>query len=117
VTPPAFHHLFIHVRDLARTRRFYERLGMQVQVEEPGYLRLGGEGGFAIGFEERAPSDVGAAGIEIDILVRDVDDLAGQLREAGVPVTAPSDQAWGARHAWFHDPDGYRLSIYSELPS
>jgi catechol 2,3-dioxygenase-like lactoylglutathione lyase family enzyme len=29
----------------------------------------------------------------------------------------PSDQEWGARHAWFEDPDGYRMSIYSPLPN
>jgi catechol 2,3-dioxygenase-like lactoylglutathione lyase family enzyme len=117
VTRPAFHHLFIHVQDLVRTRRFYERLGMEVLAEDAGYLRLGGEGGFAVGVEERASTDVGAAGVEIDILVADVDELAAQLRDDGVLVTAPSDQPWGARHAWLHDPDGYRLSIYSELPS
>jgi catechol 2,3-dioxygenase-like lactoylglutathione lyase family enzyme len=115
VTGAAFHHLSIHVSDLRRTRRFYERLGMEVLADEPGHLRLGGGDGFAIGVEERTPRDVGAPGLEIVIRVPDVDRLATTLRDEGVAVTAPSDQPSGGRHAWLHDPDGYRLSIYSDI--
>jgi catechol 2,3-dioxygenase-like lactoylglutathione lyase family enzyme len=111
---PSFSHLSIHVRDLERTRRFYvELLGLEILSEVPGYLRIGGGDGFHIGLEERPPRDVGAPGIELVLRVADVDATAARLRAAGVPVTAPSDQAWGARHAWLHDPDGYRLSVYS----
>ncbi len=110
----SFHHLLLHVHDIRRTRSFYERLGMEVLAEEPGYLRLSGGAGFVMGVEERSPKDIGAPGVEIEILVPDVDALAARLRDEGVPVTAPSNQPWGGRHAWLHDPDGYRLSIYSE---
>jgi catechol 2,3-dioxygenase-like lactoylglutathione lyase family enzyme len=114
VSGVAFHHLFIHVLDLRRTRAFYvDLLGFDVLAEEPGYLRLGGGEGFTVGVEERTLKETGATGIEIDIVVPDVDALSVRLREAGVSITAPSDQGWGARHAWFHDPDGYRLSIFS----
>jgi uncharacterized glyoxalase superfamily protein PhnB len=38
------------------------------------------------------------------------------LMEAGVEVEAPpQDQDWGARHAWFRDGDGRRMSIYWPL--
>ena len=114
MTRAAFDHVSIHVSDLRRTRRFYERLGMEILADEPGFLRIGGGDGFAIGVEERSPRDVGAPGLEIVIRVPDVDGLASSLRDEGVAVTAPSDQPSGARHAWLHDPDGYRLSIYSE---
>jgi len=111
---PSFSHLFVHVRDLERARRFYvELLGLEVLSETPGYLRLGGGDGFHIGLEERPARDVGAPGIELVVRVADVDVAAARLRAAGVPVTAPADQSWGARHAWLHDPDGYRLSVYS----
>lgn len=110
----SFSHLLIHVRQLERTRRFYEDLlGLEILVEEPGYLRLGGGGGFAIDVEERAASEIGAPGIELVLRVPDVDAAAERLREAGLGVTAPADQPSGGRHAWLHDPDGYRLSIYS----
>jgi catechol 2,3-dioxygenase-like lactoylglutathione lyase family enzyme len=111
-----FSHCFLHVTDLERTRAFYvDLLGVEVLVEGPGYLRLGGGGGFHIGVEQRAASEVGAPGIELELQVPDVDALASTLRQAGVSVTEPSDQEWGARHAWLHDPDGYRLSIWSPI--
>ena len=111
-----FSHCFLHVTDLERTRAFYvDRLGVEVLVEGPGYLRLGGGGGFHIGVEQRAAPEVGAPGIELELQVPDVDALASTLRQAGVSVTEPSDQEWGARHAWLHDPDGYRLSIWSPI--
>jgi catechol 2,3-dioxygenase-like lactoylglutathione lyase family enzyme len=110
----AFSHLFVHVSSLAAARTFYvDRLGLEVLVEEPGYLQVGGGEGFHIGLEEGPPAEVGAVGIEIVVRVGDVDVTASALRDAGLEITDPADQAWGARHAWTHDPDGYRISIYS----
>jgi catechol 2,3-dioxygenase-like lactoylglutathione lyase family enzyme len=114
VSCPSFHHLFIHVQDLERTRRFYvDLLGMGLISEANGHLRIGEADGFTVEVEQRPGSDIGASGIEIVIEVDDVDRLAADLRTAGVDITAPADQSWGARHAWLHDPDGYRLSIYT----
>jgi catechol 2,3-dioxygenase-like lactoylglutathione lyase family enzyme len=104
----------MHVRSLQRTRDFYvDLLGLSVLMEAGGYLRLGGGDGPHIGVEERPPAEIGSAGIEVVVRVDDVDAVAARLRAAGVPVTDPTDQPWGARHAWLHDPDGYRLSIWS----
>jgi catechol 2,3-dioxygenase-like lactoylglutathione lyase family enzyme len=116
MTAASFSHLFLHVSDLERTRDFYvDQLGVEVLMESNGYLRLGGGGGFHVGVEQRASSEIGAPGIELELQVDDVDALVAALREAGVAVTEPSDQEWGARHAWLHDPDGYRLSIWSPI--
>ena len=113
---PGFSHCFLHVSDIDRTRAFYvERLGLEVLAEGDGYLRLGGGGGFHVGIEERPASEVGAPGIELELQVPDVDAAATRLRDAGIALTEPSDQEWGARHAWLHDPDGYRLSIWSPI--
>lgn len=111
----AFSHLFVHVTDLDRSRRFYvERLGLAVLMQEEGYLRVGGGDGFHLGLEERDTDRVGAAGIEIVIRVSDVDAAYRRLVGDGVEFdAAPADMPWGARHAWLRDPDGYRLSIYS----
>lgn len=114
----SFGHLFVHVQDLRRTRDFYvDVLGLDVLVDEIGYLRIGSPGGFHIGFEERGAAEVGAPGIEIDLISSDVDAMVERLRDAGIETTTPSDQPWGARHCWLHDPDGYRLSIYSPIAS
>lgn len=112
----ALSHLFVHVSDLARTRAFYvDRIGLEVLMEHPGYLRLGGGGGFHLGLEERADAAViGAAGIELVIRVPDVDAAYRELTAVGVVFDeAPADMPWGARHVWLTDPDGYRLSLYS----
>ena len=110
-----FSHLFVHVTDLARSRRFYvDLLGLEVLLEHEGYLRVGGGTGFHLGLEERPVDEVGSAGIEIVLRVDDVDAAFRQLLDAGLTFdTEPEDMPWGARHAWLRDPDGYRLSIYS----
>jgi catechol 2,3-dioxygenase-like lactoylglutathione lyase family enzyme len=112
---PRFSHLFLFVSDLERSRRFYaDLLGLEVLMKEPGYLRLGGGGGFHIGMEQGDPERVGAAGVELEIEVDDVDAEFTRLSAAGVDFEGPAaDQPWGARHAWFTDPDGYRMSIWS----
>lgn len=49
-------HLFMLVSDLAAQRRlFVDVLGLQVLVEYPGYVRVGGGGGFHIGMEQGSP--------------------------------------------------------------
>jgi catechol 2,3-dioxygenase-like lactoylglutathione lyase family enzyme len=108
-------HLFVVVADLAVSRAFYERIGLEVLLEEDGYVRLGGGDGFHVGMEEAAPgSPLGPSGIEIVVQVDDVDRRFDELRAAGLEFDAePADMPWGARHAWFRDPDGNRLSIYS----
>ena len=113
---PRLSHLFMHVTDLAAARTFYvELLGLQVLIEEPGYLRVGREGGFHIGMEEE-PSQVGGAGIEIVVEVPDVDAAFRRLQGDGVAFDEPpADMPWGARHAWMRDPSGYRLSLFSRL--
>ena len=109
----SYSHLFVHVSDLGRTREFYvDRLGLEVLMEHPGYLRVGGGDGFHIGFEEREPALVGAAGIEIVVQVADVDVAWSTLCAAGIVFDSePHDMEWGLRHAWLRDPDGYRLSL------
>jgi catechol 2,3-dioxygenase-like lactoylglutathione lyase family enzyme len=108
-------HLFVLVSDLERARRFYvDELGLDLLMETPGYIRVGGGGGFHLGIEAGRPENVSAPGIEIVIEVDDVDRRYQELVASGVRFSGPpEDQEWGARHAWLIDPDGHRLSIYS----
>ena len=120
-SPPftaGFHHLFVYVVDLDATVTFYrDIIGLDVTYREPGYVRLGGADGFMIGFEQRATAHVGAAGVEIDIAVDDVDIACAHLRACGVRVDAdPEDAPWGARHLFLRDPSGYRVSLFTPLP-
>lgn len=106
-------HIFMLVFDLERQRRlFVDILGLSVLAEHPGYLRIGGSDGFHIGMEQGKPGPPNA--MEITIQVDDVDQMYERLVEAGVEVEDhPKDQDWGARHVWFRDGDGRRMSIYS----
>jgi predicted enzyme related to lactoylglutathione lyase len=112
-------HLFVHVTSFERTKAFYvDALGLDLLdgngEDGSGYMRVGGADGFSIGMEERPPSQVGSAGIEIVVRVDDVDVTCRDLAEAGYKIgSPPADQDWGVRHAWLLDPDGYRISISS----
>ena len=112
--PSSLSHLFLPVRSLDEARRLYVKLlGLEVLVDEGGYVRIGGGGGFHIGVEEEPTSAVK----QPDIVVRvdDVDATVARLRQAGIEVTDPEDQEWGARHAWLHDADGRPVSIYTPI--
>ena len=111
---PHLTHLFMEVRDLERTRWFWtEALGLQLLEDRGVYISVGGNSGFAIGIEQAAPGQTSPDGPEITMRVEDVDATVARLRQLGVAIEEPSDQPWGARHAWLHDPDGRRMSIYS----
>ena len=107
-------HAFMLVGDLGAARRFYvDLLGLDVLVEDGGYLRVGGGGGFHLGIEQGEVGDVDS-GPELNVEVADVDADYERLQAAGVAFDGPpADQEWGARHAWLHDPDGRRLSIFT----
>jgi catechol 2,3-dioxygenase-like lactoylglutathione lyase family enzyme len=102
------------VRSLDQARRLYvDLIGLEVLVDESGYVRIGGGGGFHMGVEQ----EPGGTVRQPDIVVRvdDVDAMVDRLRAAGIDVTDPQDQDWGARHAWLHDADGRPISIYSPI--
>jgi catechol 2,3-dioxygenase-like lactoylglutathione lyase family enzyme len=111
----SFHHLFMLVSNLMRSRVFYTQvLGFRVLMEEDGYIQVGSPEGFHIGMEQGNPNQIGGQGIEINIAVDNVDHWYVALQEQGVVFVAPpADTTWGARHAFFADPDGYRLSIFT----
>ena len=112
--PSSLSHLFMPVGSLDEARRMYvDLLGLEVLVDGAGYVRVGGGGGFHMGIELKSTG--AATQPEIVVRVDDVDAMAERLRAAGVEVTQPTDQEWGARHAWLHDADGRRISIYTPI--
>lgn len=112
---PQLTHLFMEVADLARARWFWtEAIGLELLDDRGPYIRVGGGGGFAIGIEQAADGQVSPPGPEINVRVDDVDAVVARLRDLGIEIIEdPTDQPWGARHAWLRDPDGRRMSIYS----
>lgn len=108
-----FSHVFMLVSDLdAQRRLFTDVIGLQLLVDEGEYLAIGGDEGFRVGMEQGAAR--GCEGTEINIRVDDLDSAYARLLESGVTVEGPpEDQEWGARHVWFRDVDGRRMSIFS----
>jgi catechol 2,3-dioxygenase-like lactoylglutathione lyase family enzyme len=101
------------VSDLEAQRRLLvDVVGLRVLLDEGEYVRIGGDGGFHLGLEEgtrRSSCD----GLEINIQVDDVDGAHRRLVEAGILVEGPpEEQEWGARHVWFRDVDGRRMSVF-----
>jgi catechol 2,3-dioxygenase-like lactoylglutathione lyase family enzyme len=97
--------------DLGAARRlFVELLGLEILMDEGGYLRVGGGGGFHLGIEE---GDAGSGpGLEIVVAVDDIDAVYLALQQGGIAVEVPpEEQPWGGRHLWLRDHDGRRLSV------
>ncbi len=105
-------HVFVVTSDLAAMRRLLvDGIGLEVLQEEAGYLRLGGGGGFHLGIEQGDPGPPNS--IELTIEVDDVDEAHARASAAGVRFDGPPRATeWGARHAWFVDHDGRRMSIF-----
>jgi catechol 2,3-dioxygenase-like lactoylglutathione lyase family enzyme len=104
-------HLFMIVSDVeAEVRLLVDVVGLELLVQEEGYVRVGG--GFYIGMEQGNPS-VGDD-LDINIEIDDVDAAYERLIEAGIEVEGPPEQQeWGARHLWFRDVDGRRMSLFT----
>jgi lactoylglutathione lyase len=106
----------LFVRDVARLAHFYaQAFGFERAYRWPPegdqleyvYLKREDSGlGVAHSDDERR------GGFELCLYVDDVDGTAAQLRELGArEVSAPADQPWGERVAFFEDPDGHRLHV------
>ena len=110
-------HVFLLTSDVgAMHRLLVDVIGLEVLVDEGDYLRVGGGGGFHLGIEQGDPSPPNE--VELAIEVDDVDAAYQRATAAGVQFVAPpTDAEWGARHAWFTDHDGRRMSIFTPAPS
>jgi catechol 2,3-dioxygenase-like lactoylglutathione lyase family enzyme len=124
--PTYLSHLFLETTNLTQTRHFWTHaLGLTLLEDRGPYIKIGDPHahGFTIGIEQHPDPDAARDRIanargelpEITIHVDNVDATAAHLQTLGIPIEdGPADQPWGARHAWLRDPDGRRISIYSE---
>jgi catechol 2,3-dioxygenase-like lactoylglutathione lyase family enzyme len=106
-------HVVLHVKDLARTKKFYtELLGMEVAIEGPRqlFLRSGKQG--VDFFPAREGMDI-HAGSEMNHMALRLEsgtyeEVKAVLEAAGLTVTGrPGDD----RCIYFSDPDGHRLQV------
>jgi catechol 2,3-dioxygenase-like lactoylglutathione lyase family enzyme len=102
----------LHVSSSAATVEFYcDRLGFSQSFV---YRPFGGSDPCYIGLARddvrlhvsSFPGD-GVAGGVVFLVVRDVDELFKELKDKGVTIDLePTDQSWGNREMYIHDPDG-----------
>ncbi len=108
----------LYVADVERSACFYERaFGFDETFRWDGddgraeYVALRrGESLLGIG------RGTGRGGFELCLYVDDVDATAEVLRGLGArEISAPADQPWNERLAYFDDPDGHRLHVTMTL--
>jgi catechol 2,3-dioxygenase-like lactoylglutathione lyase family enzyme len=132
VTPIRLDQVNLVVRDVAASRAFYSRLGLDFGEEhDPVWAdhHVGAPRG------EGAPIDVdldstsfaqkwdagwpGGTGVVIGFKVdsrHEVDEVVAALAAEGIPVQQePFDAFWGARYAVVGDPDGNGVGIMSPI--
>jgi len=120
------------VSDFAASLDFYVRLiGFAVRYDRPAekfaYLDLDGaelmieqETDFWLTGQREKPY---GRGINLQIEVADLDGVAARLRQAGIALFRPIEEAWyragevyaGNRQFLVQDPDGYLLRLFQDL--
>lgn len=106
----------VEVSDIARSRAFYERLGLTLIVLSDHYARFvcpAGPGETAATLSIHLSPVVTAGGTGLYFECDDLDARVEALRADGVEFErGPVDQRWLWREAWLRDPDGNRLCLY-----
>ena len=107
--------IMLGATDLARSLAFYhETLGLDVQMEMPGFAFLNG-GGVTLALSEahaRLATPLAGA-VEVVFGVADVSAAYAALRARGVEfLNAPRNVSGDQWAANFRDPDGHLLSIF-----
>jgi|SRR5436305_9001965 len=108
----------IFVRDIRRSRAFYERLGFDVLADRGSFVELAWEG-HQLFLDERPdlPPPPAYPRANVRVMVADVDAFWRRARDAGAPVLAPiGDRFYGLRDFTVLDPDGLGVRFASRLP-
>ena len=107
----------VFVRDMARSRAFYEGLGFEILDDRGEFVVLGREGS-RLFLDERpdlppAPERMRA---NVRVMVPDVDRCWERARAIGAPVVhAIADRGYGLRDFTVADPDGFGVRFGSRL--
>ncbi len=119
-----FNGMCIVTDSVAALRDFYQ-LALDVEAEgDEAHSRLLVEGAELTlftksGMESMAPGSMEGAGTgqyTIEIEVGDVDRQYQRLTDLGVVcIKTPTTYPWGRRSAWFRDPDGNILNLFSHI--
>ena len=105
----------LEVTDLDRSIEFYRAMGLKLIVSSGNpYARFElpeGDATLSLHVVDEPPKP---GGVRIYFEVSDVAEQVRDLQEKGVQFeTLPTKQRWLWTEAWFSDPDGHRLCIFS----
>ncbi len=120
--------VFVLVRDLPRSRRFYEAIiGRAPEKASAHEVRFGMDGGLALTLHADLPPETRARwrihdeparrgwGVYLTFRTADPDAAAlAAVAAGGTLVEGPGIAPWGGRFAILEDPDGYAVEIGSE---
>lgn len=117
----------IFVKDIERSRRFYEDLLDQKVMMDHG-PNVVYEGGFAIWQADHAceiifgktgedTSPLGRTNLELYFEAEDLDDVWSDLSDSEIEIVQPLHEApWRQRTFRFRDPDGHIVEIGEPMP-
>jgi catechol 2,3-dioxygenase-like lactoylglutathione lyase family enzyme len=114
--PVRFDRTMIYVSDLKRSVSFYTTLGLTIVTEDDEVVRLADDGGATVVLHviEHDWEQV-TRGCRFYFATADADAVFERLRLAHPEATVLQPvrlMAWGRRHGYLLDPDGWELSIY-----
>jgi catechol 2,3-dioxygenase-like lactoylglutathione lyase family enzyme len=111
---PTLNLVVLKVRDLARSKTFYEALGLALVEEQHGQGPVHyswSQNGIVFELYPAGEAKIAPGLIRLGFAVANVDAVVAAVENAGGGLaTAPRDSAWG-RRAVVRDPDGYRVEI------
>jgi len=116
-------HAAIAVRDLERAADFYRAVfGAVVVYESDGFVQLQTPGSRDVLVFEENEKSAGRKGGVIHLGFRlvdptDIDVAAAAVEAAGGTVTEKGEFCPGEPYLFCHDPDGYEVEIWYELPT
>jgi catechol 2,3-dioxygenase-like lactoylglutathione lyase family enzyme len=112
------------VADLARSRKFYERLGWQTSMANTEGIAFFQAGGMALALYPRhelakdanvAADGYGFRGFALAYNARsreEVDSVLAEAQAAGATIRKPAQDAfWGGYSGYFSDPDGFLWEV------
>jgi catechol 2,3-dioxygenase-like lactoylglutathione lyase family enzyme len=121
----AIDYTVIFARDMGAMRRFYEDiLGFSLLRElSPDWIEYRvGDNTLVLARPKRTAADVptpnGGASLQLAFKVSapQVDQCADELARQGVDLLSPpTDQTFGHRTLFFHDPDGNLLEVFADI--